>query len=165
MLFVYYLEFVILVLFIPFMRVVLQKVKKAKVKVGGQTVGQISHGFLLLIAIKKGDTREKADYLVEKICKLRLFSDAGRNSFMEKNILEVGGEVLLVSQFTLYGDCKKGTRPSFTESEEPEKAKEMYEYFVEQMKKQIEKVETGRFAEHMEVSLVNAGPITIILER
>ena len=147
------------------MKIVLQKVKNANVKINDKTVGQIAHGFLLLLAIGKGDTKEKADYLVEKICKLRLFSDAGRNSFMEKNILEVDGEVLVVSQFTLYGDCKKGTRPSFTESEEPEKAKEMYEYFVEQMKKQIERVETGKFAEHMEVSLVNDGPITLILEK
>ena len=147
------------------MKIVLQKVKTANVKINNETVGNIANGFLLLLAIKKGDTKAQADYLVEKTCKLRLFSAENSDSFMEKNILEVGGEVLLVSQFTLYGDCKKGTRPSFTESEEPEKAKEMYEYFVEQMKKQIERVETGKFAEHMEVSLVNDGPITLILEK
>jgi len=147
------------------MKILLQKVKTANVKINNETVGNIANGFLLLLAIKKEDTKAQADYLVDKICKLRLFSAENSDSFMEKNILEVGGEVLVVSQFTLYGDCKKGTRPSFTESEEPEKAKEMYEYFVEQMKKQIEKVETGRFAEHMEVSLVNDGPITIILEK
>ena len=147
------------------MKIVLQKVKNANVKINDKTVGQIAHGFLLLLAIGKGDTKEKADYLVEKICKLRLFSDVDSDSFMEKNILEVNGEVLVVSQFTLYCDCKKGTRPSFTDSEEPEKAKEMYEYFVEQMKKQIERVETGKFAEHMEVILVNDGPITLILEK
>ncbi|MDD2656437.1 MAG: D-aminoacyl-tRNA deacylase [Patescibacteria group bacterium] len=147
------------------MRIVLQKVKNANVKINDKTVGQIAHGFLLLLAIKKGDTKAQADYLVDKICKLRLFSDAGSDSFMEKNILEVLGSVLVVSQFTLYGDCQKGTRPSFTESEEPVKAKEMYEYFVEKMKANIKRVETGRFAEHMEVSLVNDGPITLILEK
>ncbi|MFA7244608.1 MAG: D-aminoacyl-tRNA deacylase [Candidatus Magasanikbacteria bacterium] len=147
------------------MRIVLQKVKESKVKIEGKTVGAITNGFLLLLAIGKGDTNSQADFLVDKICKLRLFSDAGSDSFMEKNILEALGSVLVVSQFTLYGDCQKGTRPSFTDSEEPVKAKEMYEYFVEKMKERIERVETGKFAEHMEVSLVNDGPITLILEK
>lgn len=146
------------------MKIVLQKVKEAQVSVGGQSVGKIQTGFVLLLAVKDTDTRAEANKLIEKVLKLRLFSDPGSNSFMEKNIQEVQGSVLIVSQFTLYGDIRKGTRPSFTEAARPEQANELYEYFVFELKKSELQVETGKFGEHMEVELVNDGPITLILE-
>lgn len=146
------------------MKIVLQKVRRAHVDVGGTTVGEIADGFLLLLGITHGDTEADADKLIEKILKLRLFADEGSNSFMERNIVEEGGAILVVSQFTLYGDCKKGTRPSFTDAAKPEQAKALYGYFVEQLIEKGIPTQTGEFGEHMDVSLVNNGPITLILE-
>ncbi|OGH67122.1 MAG: D-tyrosyl-tRNA(Tyr) deacylase [Candidatus Magasanikbacteria bacterium RIFCSPHIGHO2_02_FULL_41_13] len=146
------------------MKVVLQKVRSSEVKVENKTVGQIGHGFLLLLGVTHEDTESSADWLVEKILKLRLFSDPGSDSFMEKNIVEVGGSLLVVSQFTLYGDCRKGTKPSFTDAARPEQAEKLYNYFVEKLRSTQIKVETGIFAAHMEVSLVNDGPITLLLD-
>lgn len=146
------------------MRIVLQKVKKAFVDVDNQTIGEIAEGVVLLLAIGKGDAERDADYLVDKVLKLRIFSDPGSKSFMEKNIIDYGGSALVVSQFTLYGDCTKGTRPSFTDSAPVDEAKRLYAYFVHTLKESGICVETGEFQAYMEVELVNDGPITLILE-
>lgn len=146
------------------MKILLQKVKSANVLVDQKTVGSIAHGFLLFLGITHSDSEASADYLIEKILKLRLFSDPGSDSFMEKNIVEVAGEILLVSQFTLYGDCKKGTRPSFTDAARPEQAEKLYNYCIEKFRAHNIKVETGIFAAHMEVSLINDGPITLVID-
>lgn len=146
------------------MKIVLQKVKHASVTVDKEVVGQIDHGFLLLLGVAQGDTSLQADYLVDKIMKLRLFGREGSDSFMEQNISDVGGKLLVVSQFTLLGDCKKGTRPSFTAAAKPDDAREMYEYVVEKFREQGISVETGTFAAYMDVELVNDGPITLLLE-
>lgn len=146
------------------MKIVLQKVKQANVKIEEKVVGEISHGFLVLLGVGQGDTSLQADYLVDIILKLRLFGREGSDSFMEQNIHEVQGSILVISQFTLYGDCKKGTRPSFTAAEKPDDAKKMYEYFVDKLREKDITVETGQFAAHMNVALVNDGPMTLILE-
>ena len=146
------------------MRVVVQKVKQSSVTVEQKTVGSISHGFLLLLGVTHEDTEKNADWLAEKVLKLRLFSSEGSDSFMEKNIQEVNGEILVISQFTLYGDCKKGTRPSFTTAARPEQAEPLYEYFVNKLKESGLKIETGVFAAHMDVELVNDGPITLVVD-
>ncbi|MBT3817514.1 MAG: D-tyrosyl-tRNA(Tyr) deacylase [Candidatus Magasanikbacteria bacterium] len=146
------------------MRIVLQKVKRGMVDIDGQTIAQIADGYVLLLAIHKNDTTVDADKLVEKVLKLRLFAPVGSDSFMEQNIIEWGGSLIIVSQFTLYGDCKKGTRPSFTDSARPEKAKELYKYVVDSFIEKGIHVEVGAFGEHMEVELINDGPITLILD-
>ncbi len=146
------------------MRIVLQRVKQANVKIENQIVGQIAHGFVLLLGITHDDRQINADTLIEKVLKLRLFSDQGSKSFMEKNIQEVGGEILVASQFTLYGNCKKGTKPSFTEAAQPDYAQELYNYFVDKLKENGVRVQTGIFGKQMDVELVNNGPITLILE-
>lgn len=151
------------------MKIVLQKVKQASVQVNNKTVGHIGHGFLLFVGITHNDTLRDATWLIEKILKLRLFVDPTKaeeesTSFMEKNICEVGGELLVVSQFTLYGDCRKGTRPSFTEAAKPEIAQKLYNSFVQILKEKQVKVETGIFGAHMEINLLNDGPITLIID-
>ncbi len=146
------------------MKIVLQKVKSAEVQVHQETVGSIAHGFLLFLGITHNDTESSADWLIEKILKLRLFSDPGTDTFMEKNIVEAKGSILLVSQFTLYGDCRKGTKPSFTDAARPEQAETLYTYFIKKLRDTGTMVETGIFGEHMEVSLVNDGPITLIID-
>lgn len=146
------------------MKIVLQKVKSASVEVDSKRVGQIEHGFVLLLGITHTDTQKEANWLVEKVLKLRLFAEIGSNTFMEKNILEALGSILVVSQFTLYGDCRKGTRPSFTDAARPEVAEPLYEYFVEELKKKGVVVQTGIFGAHMDLELTNDGPITLILE-
>lgn len=157
-------------------RIVLQKVKSASVRVENKTVGEISHGFLLLLGVTHEDTEKDAEWLAEKILKLRLFEDPsassprgdsaepGQGSFMEKNIREVGGGVLVVSQFTVYGNCKKGTRPSFTDSARPIQAEKLYNYFVDKLRQAEIAVETGKFAAKMEVELINDGPVTLIVD-
>ena len=147
------------------MRLILQRVKSANVKVTNKTVGKISHGFLLLIGVSKNDEEKDADKLIEKVLKLRLFPDSDlSNSFMGKNVQEVSGSILVVSQFTLFAEFNKGTKPSFSEAAEPEKAKELYNYFIDRLRSRGVKVETGVFAAHMEVELINDGPITLVLE-
>ncbi len=146
------------------MKIILQKVKSASVKVDSKRVGQIEQGYVLLLGITHTDTQKEANWLVEKILKLRLFAEIGSNTFMEKNILEALRSILVVSQFTLYGDCRKGTRPSFTDAARPEVAEPLYEYFVEELKKKGVQVQTGIFGAHMDVELTNDGPITLILE-
>lgn len=147
------------------MRIVLQKVKRSWVDIGSEIVGEIADGYLLLLAVHRDDNQTDADKLVEKVLKLRLFADPGSDSFMERNIVEEGGGILVVSQFTLYGDTKKGTRPSFSDSARPDQAKELYQYFVDKLRRDTDlRIETGEFGEHMEVQITNDGPITLILE-
>ena len=146
------------------MKIVVQRVKNAKVDVEGKTVGKIDKGFLVLLGVTNGDTKEQADYLVKKLCKLRVFTD--ENDKMNLDLKQVGGKLLIVSQFTLYANCKDGNRPSFTEAARPEEAEELYEYFCEQCKEKYGiEVQKGIFGAHMEVSLLNDGPVTIIIEK
>ncbi len=144
------------------MRLVLQRVKEAQVYVDGKTVGSISSGLLILIGVASSDTRKDAEYLADKVIYLRIFSDAERR--MNRSILEVGGSLLVVSQFTLYGDCKKGRRPSFDQAAPPEQARELYEYFVERLSSRNVIVQTGVFQAEMQVHLVNDGPVTFVLD-
>ncbi len=145
------------------MKLVIQRVKKASVTIDNELFSHINKGLMVLFGAQKGDTKESIDYLVNKLLKLRIFED--ENSKMNLSILDTKGEILAVSQFTLLADCKKGTRPSFDNAMEPKMAKEFYELFVEKLKEQVEVVKTGVFGEHMDVSLVNNGPVTIILEK
>lgn len=145
------------------MRLVVQRVKKAKVEVEGKTVGSINQGFLVLLGVTHTDTKAEADYLVKKLCNLRVFED--ENGKMNLGLKDVGGELLIVSQFTLYADCSQGNRPSFINAAKPDVANELYEYFCEKCKEQNIKVEKGIFGADMKVSLLNDGPVTIILEK
>lgn len=145
------------------MKLVIQRVQNAKVKVDRKTVGKINKGFLVLLGIKTDDTIEDADYLVRKLVNLRVFED--ENDKMNLALKDVNGELLIISQFTLYGDCKKsGNRPSFIDAARPDVAIPLYEYFVSECKKQIPVVETGIFGADMKVSLLNDGPVTILIE-
>ncbi len=143
------------------MKFVVQRVKEASVAVDGNTIGQIGQGFLVLIGVADGDTKEMADKLVKKLLGLRIFDD--ENDKINLSLSDVGGELLLISQFTLCANCKKGYRTSFTETATPGVAKEMYEYIVEKCREQFH-VETGEFGADMKVSLLNDGPFTIILD-
>ncbi len=146
------------------MKLVIQRVTNAKVDIDGKTVGKIGKGFLVLLGIKVGDTKEQADYLVRKLINLRVFND--ENDKMNLALKDVNGELLIISQFTLYGECiKSGNRPSFTDAARPEEAIPLYEYFIAECKKQIKVVETGEFGADMKVSLLNDGPVTIIIEK
>ena len=145
------------------MKLVVQRVKNASVDVDKKTVGKIKNGFLVLLGIKTSDTKQDADYLVRKLINLRIFTD--ENDKMNLALKDVDGELLIISQFTLYADCKKsGNRPSFSEAAKPEIAIPLYEYFVNECKKQIPIVETGIFGADMKVNLINDGPVTIIIE-
>lgn len=145
------------------MKLVVQRVKKAEVKVDGNIIGKIDKGFLVLIGIKVGDTKEQADYLVKKLCNLRVFSD--ENDKMNLSIKDVNGKLLIVSQFTLYGDCSQGNRPSFIEAARPEEANPLYEYFCNQCELNNIEVQKGIFGADMKVELINDGPVTIIIEK
>jgi D-aminoacyl-tRNA deacylase len=145
------------------MRIVLQRVKTARVTINGQSVGSIGNGILILLGVHKDDTLENANFLAVKCADLRIFSD--EQGKMNLSLIDIGGEALVVSQFTLFGDCSKGRRPSFIEAAPPEKGKALYEYFVQRMKERVKKVETGVFGAMMEVMLVNDGPVTLILEK
>lgn len=145
------------------MKLVVQRVKKAEVKVDGNIIGKIDKGFLVLIGIKVGDTKEQADYLVKKLCNLRVFSD--ENDKMNLSIKDVKGKLLIVSQFTLYGDCSQGNRPSFIEAARPEEANPLYEYFCNQCELNNIEVQKGIFGSDMKVELINDGPVTIIIEK
>jgi len=144
------------------MKIVLQRVSSASVKVDSKIVGSIDHGMLLLIGFSSNDTEESILPTLEKIVKLRIFSD--EEGKMNKSVLDVNGSALLVSQFTLYADTKKGNRPSFIEAARPEQAIPLYEFFIGEMKKRISKVETGIFGADMKVELVNDGPVTIVFD-
>jgi len=144
------------------MRAVVQRVKQSTVKTDNEIVGQIGSGLLVLLGVAKGDTAKDADYLANKIINLRIFEDQDRK--MNRSLLETGGELLAVSQFTLLADCRKGRRPSFIEAAEPEKATDLYETFVNMVRAKGVAVQTGRFRAMMEVALINDGPVTIIIE-
>ena len=145
------------------MKLVIQRVQNAKVEVENKVVGNIGRGFLVLIGVTHEDDEEKAKYLAKKLCNLRIFED--ENGKMNLNIKQVNGKFLIVSQFTLYGNCKDGNRPSFIEAAKPEYANELYEYFCKKCAENNIEVQKGIFGEHMEVSLINDGPVTIILEK
>jgi D-tyrosyl-tRNA(Tyr) deacylase len=144
------------------MRAVVQRVRRARVSVDGETTGEIGLGLLVLLGVGGGDTRTEADYLADKIIGLRIFEDAGGK--MNLPVAEVGGAVLVVSQFTLYGDARRGKRPSFDAAASPEEARKLYEYFVEKVRAAGLRCEIGRFQETMQVELVNDGPVTILLD-
>ena len=146
------------------MKLVVQRVKNANVVVENKTIGEIRQGFMVLLGVAPTDTKEIADFLVQKLIHLRVFED--KNQKMNLSIQDIDGELLIVSQFTLYANSNHGHRPSFTEAAKPDLANELYEYFVEQCKKEnIKKVATGEFGADMQVSLQNDGPVTIILEK
>ena len=144
------------------MKIVLQRVREASVAADGAETGRIGKGYVLLLGIGGGDTKGHADKLLAKIAKLRIFAD--ENGKANADIGAVQGEVLIVSQFTLYADCKKGNRPSFTNAAAPEMAEALYEYFVEASRPLFHKVASGVFGAYMQVSLVNDGPFTLVLE-
>ena len=145
------------------MKLVVQRVKNAQVEVEGKLVGKIEQGFFVLLGVTHSDTKDQADYLVKKLCKLRVFAD--ENDKMNLCLKDINGELLIVSQFTLYADCSSGNRPSFTNAAKPDQAEELYEYFCEQCEKNNIKVEKGIFGADMKVSLLNDGPVTIIMEK
>jgi D-tyrosyl-tRNA(Tyr) deacylase len=144
------------------MRAVVQRVSRAKVTVPGETAGEIALGLLVLLGVGKEDSEGSADHLAEKILGLRIFEDDGGK--MNRSVVDVGGAMLVVSQFTLYGDVRKGKRPSFDDAAPPQKARELYEYFVAKIRAAGVRGETGRFQETMSVELVNEGPVTILLD-
>ena len=145
------------------MKTVIQRVTEADVTIDNETVGKINKGFLILLGVEKGDTSLDADKLVKKIPVLRIFED--ENDKMNLSCLDIDGEMLVVSQFTLCADCSHGRRPSFTDSAPPNEANELYEYFVSELKRAgVKKVDTGRFGADMKVRLLNDGPVTIILD-
>ena len=145
------------------MRVVVQRVKYAKVKVEGNIVGEIKKGFLVLLGVRQNDTTKEADYIVKKICNLRVFEDD--KGKMNLSLKDINGKLLIVSQFTLYADCKNGNRPSFSDAANPKEAKELYEYVIDECKKNEVIVETGSFGSNMKIELLNDGPVTIIIEK
>ena len=144
------------------MKFVIQRVKHASVTVDGNVTGQIDKGFLVLIGIANGDTKETADRFVRKLCSLRIFED--ENGKTNLSLADVGGSLLLVSQFTLYADCKKGNRPGFTNAGAPDMANEMYEYIIAEAKKYVPDVQKGIFGAYMQVELLNDGPFTVIFD-
>ncbi len=144
------------------MRAVVQRVKKAEVKVDSKTTGEISSGLLVFLGVGKEDNRKDADYLLDKIINLRIFED--ENDKLNLSAIDLNKEIMLVSQFTLFADCRQGRRPSFFEAAPPVEAEKLYDYFVKQAKKSELKVETGQFQAMMDVSLVNDGPVTILVD-
>ena len=145
------------------MKFIVQKVEKAKVEVDGKVVGKINKGFMVLIGVKENDTKKEADYLVNKLINLRIFEDEQEK--MNLSLKDVGGQLLIVSQFTLYGDCSEGNRPSFIEAARPDEAIPLYEYFCNECEQKGFDVQKGIFGADMKVQLLNDGPVTIIIER
>lgn len=144
------------------MRAVIQRVKSAQVSVDGQVSGKIGKGLLVFLGVGKGDGESDLSFITSKIPGLRIFEDASGK--FNLSLKEIGGQILVVSQFTLYGDCRRGRRPSFTEAEEPTAAKHLYEQFISKLREQDVSVETGEFQAKMEVHLVNDGPVTLLLD-
>ena len=145
------------------MKFVIQRVEKASVEVDRKTISEIKKGYLVLIGIANEDTKDNADYLINKLINLRVFED--KDGKMNLSLKDVDGELLLVSQFTLYGDCSRGNRPSFSQAAKPEEANKLYEYIVEECKQKVETVKSGVFGANMKINLINDGPVTIIMER
>ena len=145
------------------MRVVVQRVEKAHVEVNNKTVGKIDNGLLLLVGFTHTDTEKEIDWMVNKVINLRIFDD--ENAIMNKSLIDINGKILSVSQFTLYGDATKGNRPSYIKAMDQKEATKLYELFNQKLEEQNIKVETGIFREDMKVSLINDGPVTIILEK
>ena len=146
------------------MKLVIQRVQHAEVEVDNKTVGKIKKGFLVLLGVTHGDTEANADYLAKKLCKLRVFED--ENDRMNLALNDVDGELLIVSQFTLYANCSDGNRPSFTDAAKPDEAEKLYEYFCKKCEEEYKvHVERGIFGADMKVSLLNDGPVTIIIEK
>ena len=145
------------------MKLVIQRVKHSSVTVDNKIVGKIEKGYMVLLGVGPEDTTKEADYLVQKLIKLRVFED--ENGKMNLSLKDINGELLIISQFTLYADCSGGNRPSFSNAAKPDKANELYEYFVEQCRNQNIKVECGIFGADMKVELLNDGPVTIIMEK
>jgi len=144
------------------MRAVVQRVNSASVRVDGETVGAIDRGFLVFVGVTHSDARAQADWLARKIAGLRLFEDAA--SKMNLGLADIGGAMLVVSQFTLYGDARKGRRPDFLQAARPEQAEPLIAYFIDQLREQGLTIATGQFQAHMEVDLVNDGPVTLLLD-
>ena len=144
------------------MRFVIQRVKEASVTVEGKVIGAIGRGFMVLIGVCQEDTRETADKMIRKMINMRIFQD--ENDKTNLALSDVKGELLLVSQFTLYADCHKGNRPSFIKAGSPDLANELYEYIISECRKQVPKVEKGEFGADMKVGLINDGPFTIVLD-
>ena len=144
------------------MKLVVQRVLQAEVQVDGQSIGKINRGLLVFVGVGKEDTKEIADKYLKKLLGLRIFED--ENGKTNLSLKDVDGEVLLVSQFTLYANCKKGNRPSFIEAGKPDMANEMYEYIIEKCRESVEEVQTGEFGADMKVQLLNDGPFTILLD-
>ncbi len=144
------------------MKGLIQRVKKASVRIDSQLYSQINEGILIFLGVEKGDEKSNANKLAEKLVKLRIFED--ENEKMNKSVQDINGSILVVSQFTLAGDCKKGTRPSFDKAELPQKANELYEYFISKLKSMNIPTQTGSFGAMMDVELINDGPVTFMLE-
>ncbi len=144
------------------MRAVLQRVKQARVHVEGRVIGEIKQGLLVFIGVGKEDQEADADYLAAKIPQLRVFEDA--EGKFNRSLLDIKGEILVVSQFTLFGDCRRGRRPSFSDAAEPDQARELYQRFITKLKENAITVAQGEFQAHMEVELINDGPVTLLLE-
>ncbi len=144
------------------MRFVIQVVDESSVRVNGETVGSIGKGFMVLIGVGRDDNEQIADKMIKKMIGLRIFKD--ENGKTNLSLSDVGGELLLISQFTLYADCRHGNRPNFLNAGAPDQAERLYKYVIEQCRKSVPVVQTGVFGEHMEVSLVNNGPFTILLD-
>ena len=144
------------------MKGLIQRVKRASVTIDGELYSKIGHGILVLLGVEKGDSEENAEKLADKISKLRIFED--ENEKMNLSVQDIKGEILVVSQFTLAGDCKKGTRPSFDKAELPQRANELYEYFTELIKQKNIPTKTGVFGAMMDVELINDGPVTFMVE-
>lgn len=144
------------------MKIVLQRVSKASVSVEGKTIGAIDDGFLILLGVSDTDTEEIADKMVDKLCKLRIFQD--ENGKTNRLLADVGGQLLVVSQFTLYADCSEGNRPSFFRAGAPDLANRLYEHVVERCRMYVDKVEHGEFGAYMQVELLNDGPFTLVLD-
>lgn len=143
------------------MKAVIQRVKEASVEVEGQVVGKIGNGLLVFLGLGKDDQAKDMDWMIDKIVSLRIFEKEGK---FDRSLIDVQGELLLVSQFTLYGDCSRGRRPSFSNAMDVEKARDLFEVFVTKAREKVEKVETGVFQAHMDVRLTNDGPVTLIID-